>query len=160
MKTKMEAFEVLVPNLDGTEVEMKVPVKIPLTWDKEFGQWVLTPEAHEIIETTKARHMGLLLPEEFKTLRKKLGFTQKQMGELFQTGEKSWTRWESGKQRPSRSLSLLIRAVFDEELSVHYLLQHTSKSTPPPKGDPPTTAIWVGNNWAKAANSNELALAA
>lgn len=129
MKTKSEDFEVLVPNAEGTAVAERVKVKIPLRWDSEVEEWVLTPEAHELIDNTKARHMGLLLPEEFKALRKRLGYSQKEMGELFQAGDKSWTRWESGQHRPSRSLSLLIRAVYEAELSVDYLLQRLGKTS-------------------------------
>ena len=109
MKSKYQEFEVLVPNIEGTEIAERVKVQIPVRYDEELGEWILKPEAHKIIDNTKARHMGLLLPEQFKALRKRLGFSQREMGELFQVGEKSWTRWESGKQRPSRSLSLLAR---------------------------------------------------
>ena len=128
MKTKYEDFEVLIPNAEGTAVAERVKVKIPLRWDSGVEEWVLTPEAHELIDNTKARHMGLLLPEEFKALRKRLGYSQKEMGELFQAGDKSWTRWESGQHRPSRSLSLLIRAVYEGELSVDYLLERLGKT--------------------------------
>src|SRR5688500_10909420 len=122
MKTKMEEFEVPVPGIDGSAVE-KVKVEVPLRWDEELGEWLLTPEAHEKIENTKARHMGLLLPTQLKELRKRCKFSQREMGELFQVGEKSWTRWESGKQRPSRAINLLIRALYDGEISLNYLLR-------------------------------------
>ena len=145
MKTEIHDFEVLVPNLEGTAVAARVKVQIPVRWDDEIHEWVLTPEAHEIIENTKARHMGLLLPEEFKALRQKLSLTQREMGELFQVGEKSWTRWESGNQRPSRSLSLLVRAVFDGQLPVSYLLRSLGKSPLPetPEVDRPEVGQWL-----------------
>ena len=87
----------------------------------------MTREAHEILDNTKARRMGLLLPEQFQELRERYDFSQKEMGELFQVGEKSWTRWETGKHRPSRSLSLLVRALYDGELSLNYLLRRAGK---------------------------------
>ena len=59
MKTKLDDFEVLVPSLDNTGVVEKVKVQIPLCWDEDLQEWLLTPEAHEIIEDTKARRMGL-----------------------------------------------------------------------------------------------------
>ncbi len=121
MKTKFKDYEVLVSNLDGTEVAERVNVQIPLEWDEEMEQWLLTPEAHRIIEDTKARHMGLLLPEEFKELRERFKLSQKEMGELVQAGEKSWTRWETGKQRPSRMDSLLVRALYEGALTIDYL---------------------------------------
>jgi DNA-binding transcriptional regulator YiaG len=127
MKTKFKDYEVLVPNLDGTEVAERVNVKIPLEWNEELEVWVLTPEAHRIIEDTKARHMGLLLPAEFKELRERFKLSQKEMGELFQAGEKSWTRWETGKQRPSRMVSLLVRALYEGEISINYLLKKAGK---------------------------------
>ena len=89
------------------------------------------PEAHQIIEDTKARHMGLLLPAQFKELRRRYGYSQKEMGALFQVGEKSWTRWESGKHRPSRSINLAIRALYDGELSISYLLKRAGKPARP-----------------------------
>jgi DNA-binding XRE family transcriptional regulator len=122
MKTKIEDFEVLVPSIDEESVAERVAIKIPLRWDEELDTWLLTEEAHELVEETKARHMGLLLPAELKELRQRYGYTQSQMGELFQVGEKSWTRWESGKHRPSRSINLLIRALFEGAISIHYLL--------------------------------------
>jgi len=127
MRTKTEEFEVLVPNLEGTGIIERVKVPITLQWDEEVKEWLLTPEAHRIIEGTQARRMGLLLPEQFQELRERCDCTQKEMGELFQVGEKSWTRWESGKHRPSRSISLLIRALYDGELSVNYLLKRAGK---------------------------------
>jgi DNA-binding transcriptional regulator YiaG len=127
MKTKHEEFEVLVPNVDGTGVAERVKVTVPLKWDEELQEWLLTPEAHETIENTKARHMDLLLPAQFKELRERYGYSQQQMGELFQVGEKSWTRWESGKHRPSRSINLLIRALYEGRLPLNYLLQKAGK---------------------------------
>ena len=131
MKTKLEDFEVLIPNTDGTAVEKRVTVQILLQWDEELEMWILTPEAHRLIDDTKAEHMGLLLPSQLKELRQRLHFTQKQMGEIFQVGEKSWTRWESGKHRPTRSMSLLIRALYDGEVSLDYLLRRAGKAPQP-----------------------------
>lgn len=127
MKTKYEEFEVLVPNIDGTAVAERVKVIIPLRWDDELEEWLLTPEAHEIIDNTKARRMGLLLPAQLKELRERYDYTQKEMGELFQVGEKSWTRWESGKHRPSRVINLTIRALYEGEISINYLLKRAGK---------------------------------
>ena len=128
MKIKNEEFEVLVPRADGTGIAEKVKVTVPVIWDEELQDWLMTPEAHQIIDDTKARHTGILLPAQFKELRERYDWTQRDMGELFQVGEKSWTRWESGKHRPSRSISLLARAVYDGELSINYLLKRAGKT--------------------------------
>jgi DNA-binding XRE family transcriptional regulator len=127
MKTKVEEFEVLIPSLDGSGIMEKVMVPVTLEWDEEVKEWLLTPEAHQMIEDTKARHIGLLLPAQLKELRERYGYTQKEMGELFQAGEKSWTRWESGKHRPSRSINLLICALYEGEISINYLLKRAGK---------------------------------
>lgn len=127
MKTKHEEFEVLVPNIDGTAVAERVKVMIPMRWDEELKDWLLTPEAHQIIEDTKARRIGLLLPAQLKELRERYEYTQTEMGELFQVGEKSWTRWESGRHRPSRSINLLIRALYEGQISINYLLKRAGK---------------------------------
>lgn len=141
MKTKLDDFEVLIPNPDGTAVEKIVTVQIPLQWDEELEMWILTPEAHRLIDDTKAEHMGLLLPGQMKELRQRLNFTQKQMGEIFQVGEKSWTRWESGKHRPTRSMSLLIRALYDGEVSLNYLLRRAGKE--PQREAASTVDLWL-----------------
>lgn len=127
MKTKIEEFEVLIPNLDGTDIAERVKVPVTLEWDEEVKEWLLTPEAHQIIEETKARRIGLLLPAQLKELRERYDYTQKEMGELFQVGEKSWTRWESGNHRPSRSINLIIRALYEREISINYLLKRAGK---------------------------------
>jgi transcriptional regulator with XRE-family HTH domain len=100
---------------------------VPVRWDEEIQAWLMTPEAHEIIDNTKARLIGLLLPAQLKELRERYDYTQKEMGELFQVGEKSWTRWESGKHRPSRSINLIIRALYEGEISINYLLKRAGK---------------------------------
>jgi transcriptional regulator with XRE-family HTH domain len=127
MKTKTEEFEVLIPNLDATGIGRRVKVQITLEWDEEVQQWLVTPESHELIDRTKARLIGLLLPAQLKKLRERYEYTQKEMGELFQVGEKSWTRWESGKHRPSRSINLLIRGLYEGEISINYLLKRAGK---------------------------------
>src|SRR6266446_3479504 len=82
MRIKNEEFEVLVPRADGSGIAEKVKVAVPIRWDEELKDWLMTPEAHEIIDNTKARLMGLLLPEQFKELRERYGYSQREMGEL------------------------------------------------------------------------------
>lgn len=142
MKTKTAEFEVSIPNLDGTEIAERVKVPVTLEWDEEIKEWLLTPEAHQVIENTKARRIGLLLPDQLMELRQQYNYTQKEMGELFQVGEKSWTRWETGKHRPSRSINLLIRALYEGEISVNYLLKRAGK--PPREVEAtPETPHWI-----------------
>src|SRR6266704_43772 len=87
-KLKHSDFEILVPDLEGTGLAERFKVLVPLRWDEDLVEWLLTPDAHEIIENAKARRMELLLPRQFKELRDRYQFTQKQMGEVFQVGER------------------------------------------------------------------------
>lgn len=121
MKTKLGSIEVRIPNADGTGVAERLRVEVPLKWDEELNEWLLTEEAHQIIDDTKSRHMGLISPFDLKEIRIRLRLSQRQIGALLQVGEKSYTRWESGKARPSRSLNVLLCALRDGRLSVPYL---------------------------------------
>lgn len=127
MRIEEREFEVQVPKADGSGIAEKVKVMVPVYWDEEIQDWLMTPEAHERIDNTKERLMGLLLPEQLKELRERYDYTQMEMGELFQVGEKSWTRWESGKHRPSRVINLLICALYEGEISINYLLKRAGK---------------------------------
>lgn len=120
-KTELIDFEVLIPSIDGSDVADRITVKIPVTRDATTGETLLTPEAHEKIEQIQARHLGLISATELKAIRKRLGLTQKQLGDLIQIGEKTYTRWESGRARPSRSLNVLLCALRDGRLPVPYL---------------------------------------
>jgi len=114
-------FEVLIPNAEGDGIAERITIEIPVVWDEDLEEFLLTPEAHELIEATKARHLGLLSPNEIKDLRLRLNLTQRQMSELIQAGEKSYTRWESGQARPSRVINLLLRAIADGKIPVQWL---------------------------------------
>jgi len=120
MKTKTTDFTLHIPDSEG-EIVRRVRIKVPVAWDEDLGVWMMTPEAHRLVEEAKARELGIIMPEEMKAMRMRFGLTQAQMGALLQVGGKSWTRWESGKYRPSRVISLLIRAVADGHLSADYL---------------------------------------
>ena len=118
---KMRPFDVHVPNLDGDGIAETIRIEVPVRVDAESGEEILTPDAHELIEKTKARRMGLMLPDEIRELRERFNLTQEQISELLQIGAKTYTRWESGRARPSRSLNLLLCALRDGALSLEYL---------------------------------------
>ena len=121
-------FTVRIPSYDGDK-STPVEIEVPVTWDKDLEDWVFTPEAYTQIDEVMRRHMGLLCPAQLKELRSAHGFSQKEMSELLQIGEKSWSRWENGAQSPSRCVNLLIRAFYDGKLTVPYL--KSVHSTPP-----------------------------
>lgn len=112
---------VAIPTLDGTGIAETVEIEVPCKIDPVSGDEFLTGEALAEIDRVKARHMGLLQPEEIRSLRECLGLTQKEMSDLLQIGAKSYTRWEGGRERPFRSLNILLRALADGRLDVNYL---------------------------------------
>ncbi|MFA6959390.1 MAG: helix-turn-helix domain-containing protein [Opitutaceae bacterium] len=122
-RIEQRAYEVSIPSADGESLAYKVPLMVWMEWDATINEWLLTPEAMDEIEATKARHMGLLTADEIRTLRERLKLTQAHMAELLKIGAKTWTRWETGKQRPSQSLNLLLRALQCEILTPYMLKQ-------------------------------------
>lgn len=125
LKERLERIEVeervLIPTLDGSAVAETITVKVPAWRDPKDGEIYFDGEATAILDRAKARHMGLLSPDEIKKLRQRLRLTQKEISELLQIGEKTWTRWESGRERPSRSMNILLSAVNDGRLDAAYL---------------------------------------
>lgn len=114
-------FDVQIPNLDGDAIAESIRIDVQAYTDPETGEDILTPESMELIEKTQARHMGLMGPEEIRALRLRLMLRQEDMSELLQLGGKSYTRWESGRARPSRSLNLLLCALRDGVITTEYL---------------------------------------
>jgi len=114
-------FEVAIPNAQRTKIVERITIRVPIERDPITGEKILTTEALDLIESTQARHMGLMLPEEIKSVRLSLGLTQRQFGELLQVGEKTATRLENGRGRPSRSMNVLLCALRDFKLPLVYL---------------------------------------
>jgi DNA-binding transcriptional regulator YiaG len=139
MKPKVYTVEeeVLIPNLEGDGIAERIKVKIPVVRDAHTGETVLTEEAFRILETIKARHMGLLLPDQIKSLRTRLRLTQKEMSQLLQAGEKSYTRWETGRARPSRMVNVLLRLLDSGDISIEALRRQRAGIAPHISSDAP-----------------------
>jgi transcriptional regulator with XRE-family HTH domain len=129
MNMKQIPFEIHIPDAEGESTLRTVTIQVPARWDDAIGEWVLTEEAHEQIENRKALEMGILSPVHLTELRERHGLTKKEIGSLFQVGEKSWNRWECGKHRLTRSMNLLIRALYDREISIRYLQEKAGIKT-------------------------------
>lgn len=121
MKIEERDFKVSIPTVDGENIAELVQIRIPMEWDDELEEWMMTDGGLKQVEETKARHMGLMLPHEIKALREKLRLTQKEISDVLQIGEKTWSPWENGRMRPSRSMNLLLRALDDGKITVDYL---------------------------------------
>lgn len=53
-------------------------------------------------------------PEDFKTARKKLALTQKQMAVLLGTSTSGFRKWEQGKRRPNGAVRTLMKVIENE----------------------------------------------
>ena len=73
------------------------------------GEQILGPELEEALEDQRYKRVGLLRPEEIKEVRERAGLTQTQMAQFLGVGEKTYTRWESGRSLQNRSSDNLIR---------------------------------------------------
>jgi len=122
MKNKeLIEVDVHIPSADGKSVERIEKAQVWAEYNKDYQDYILDGEALAEIERIKARHMGLLSPEQIGALRNRLGVTQKQIADLLQIGAKSWTRWETGRDRPSRSINILLQALDDGKIDLNYL---------------------------------------
>lgn len=119
---------ITVPNADGTT--RTVMVKVPALRDPEDGEIYFGTDASVILDKAKARHMGVLAPQELAELRQRLGLTQKEIAAVLQIGEKTWSRWETGREIVSRSLNVLLRAVYEGKISLPWLRALLSRDEP------------------------------
>lgn len=119
-KKTLVVHAVRIPNRDGDGFSETIEVQVDAWLDAE-DEIFLPGDVREQIEAIKARHMGLLSPEELRELRDALHLTQKQISSLLQLGEKTWTRWESGRERPTRSMNILLHALRDGKIDLPWL---------------------------------------
>ncbi|MBN1123365.1 MAG: type II toxin-antitoxin system MqsA family antitoxin [Sedimentisphaerales bacterium] len=77
---------------------------------------ILPAELIENLDKQRYVRLGLLSPVEIKTIREKAGLTQSQISRKLGVGEKTYTRWESGKLLQNKSSDNLIR-LFDLDSS-------------------------------------------
>lgn len=119
---------VFIPTADGEGIAETIYVEVDAYVNPRDGETYLDGNALKHLDDVKARYLGIMLPLEIKNLRHQLSITQKRLGELLQIGEKSYCRWETGKERPSRSMNILLSALYDGRIDVAYLV---AKSQPP-----------------------------
>lgn len=122
IEVKTIEMPVYIPNLEGDGIAETHIIKVSITVDSETGEESLTEDAIRMIDETKARYMGLLVPDDLLKMRKQLGLTQERMSELLQAGGKSYTRWESGRARPSRMVNVLLRLLYEGKVFVSDLV--------------------------------------
>jgi DNA-binding transcriptional regulator YiaG len=113
--TKKVPFEIYLPATSETPAKLVDTIEVEVY--ENFGEDFLTAESSELIERTRARHMGFLHGKDIRDLRKRLGLTQDELSALLDCGEKSLSRWESGRGLPSGIVNKLLRLLDEGFLS-------------------------------------------
>jgi DNA-binding transcriptional regulator YiaG len=108
-------FDIYLPATSASPAKLVETIEVEVY--ENFGEEFLTPESSELIERTRARHMGFLHGKDIRALRKRLGFTQSELAALLDCGEKSIPRWESGRGLPSGIVNTLLRLLDEEYLT-------------------------------------------
>lgn len=124
---------VTIPSATAGGSPRTITVKVPAFKDPTDGEIYLGTEATEILDKAKARHMGVLAPQELAAMRKRLGLSQSAISDLLQIGEKTWSRWETGREIPSRSMNLLLLALYEGKVSLPWLKAQRCETDSPAK---------------------------
>lgn len=61
MFTKTQPFAVSIPTTDGESISELVEIQIPMKWDDEIEEWIMTEEGLKKVEDTKAHFQDLKL---------------------------------------------------------------------------------------------------
>jgi DNA-binding transcriptional regulator YiaG len=109
---------VAIPTPDGKGIAETIMVEVDALKDPKDGEIYLNGETLERLDRIKARRMGVLLPTEIRELRRQLDLTQKEMSNVLGMGEKTYTRWEIGRERPSQSLNKMLVALWEGRLNL------------------------------------------
>ena len=104
------------------------PLTIPGVWvDRcnHCGEIIFPGDTVHFIETVVAEETGQLTSRELERIREDLGVdTQDQMSEILGLGTKTFHKWESGAQFPTRSMSFYIRVLAAFPEAFKWLRRH------------------------------------
>lgn len=126
MKTKTIKQNVLIPDGNGGIREI-VTVRVKAEFDDRSGEYFLSDDALRELDRVKARYMGLLLPSEIKELRQRFNKTQADMCSILGLGAKTWTRWETGAERPLPFYAKVLVALYEGRQSLDSLCAQRGK---------------------------------
>jgi HTH-type transcriptional regulator / antitoxin MqsA len=83
-----------------------------------------------MLNRLKARTEGLLEPEEIRRIRKKLGLTQADAGQIIGGGPRAFQKYETGDLLPSRAISSAL-VLLDHDPDALTVLRHRQGSATP-----------------------------
>ncbi len=111
---------------DGRTFQVEVPVVFCL----DCGNGFTDQRAERLRQAAYLRHVGLLTPEEVKSVRTGLGMTRREFDEAYGIPPASMDRWENGRLTQNRSMDTLLRALLNRataaRLDRRVVPQHTS----------------------------------
>lgn len=113
--SKKIPFDIYLPATVDTPAKLVETIEVEVY--ENFGEEFLTAASSELIERTRARHMGFLHGKDIRDLRKRLNLTQDELSALLDCGEKSLSRWESGRGLPSGIVNKMLRLLDEGFLS-------------------------------------------
>lgn len=119
----------------------------------ECGERVIPHALHKALEAEVRRRQGLLTPAEIKAVRERTGLSQEAIGQLLGVGDKTYTRWETGKSIQNKANDNLIRLL---ELNADRLLQLEMERRPERRKE---VADYVAN-LQQIKGENKVAMAA
>jgi len=96
------------PNVPGGVIQIAHAV-----WEEcsECREQILGAGLNKALDEESRRRQGLLAPEEIRAIRERAGLSQTDIASLLGVGDKSYTRWETGKSIQNKSNDNLIRLV-------------------------------------------------
>lgn len=129
--------DVSICNPDGSVREVvKVEVDAMKAPD---GEIYLNGDALAKLDRVKARYEGIMLPDDIRQLRERFGLTQTEISNALGLGGKTWTRWETGRERPSRSMNNMLVFLHNGKLTLEdfeHIAIHEDMSSDPPADAP------------------------
>jgi HTH-type transcriptional regulator / antitoxin MqsA len=84
-----------------------------------------------MLNRLKARIEGLLEPQEIRRIRKKLGLTQEQAGQLIGGGPRAFQKYETGDVLPSRAISSALVLLDHDPAALAVLKGRQERATRP-----------------------------
>jgi putative zinc finger/helix-turn-helix YgiT family protein len=94
---------------------------VPVRVCPACGETLSGPEAARVHHAAICRALGLLVPEEIRGIREKLGMTQAELARLTGIGEATISRWERGRLLQNRGNDRYLRLLANAPQAVGIL---------------------------------------
>jgi putative zinc finger/helix-turn-helix YgiT family protein len=112
---------------DGDNGPIHIEAKgVPVKECPSCGEVFLGPEAGRIRHNAICRALGLLAPDEIKSIREGLGQSQEEFADLTGIGVATISRWERGRLLQSRAHDRYLRLIAKDRKNVGMLASFPS----------------------------------